>query len=454
MKRSKPFKVLVIPVLALLSFSAVAQDTLQISLDKAVQLSADNSKQLKIAQSKILEAEARLVQSRHQQLPQVGLSGAYLRVNSPDINLHFNPAASNPGEGGGESSSSVPEVSQAMYGTVNLTQPIFTGLKIKNSIEAAGYLKRASKLNAESQKDEVLLNTIAAYYNYYKLSATRQLVEQSLEQARQRVTIFTNLEKNGVITRNDLLKAQLQESNLELTALDVDNNLAVANFELDILLGLPEETQLIIDTLQFQNRPEQLQALAYYLEEAPANRPDLEASQNLEKAAESRVKVTQGDYYPSLALRGGYIDAYIPNLVTVTNAVNVGVGVQYNLSGIFTTHQKVQEARAQQQQQTLQTELQLDEVKKEIFRDYAAFQKSLKKIETLKVASEQANENYRITQNNYNNNLALITDLLDAEVAQLQAQVNALQAQADAQLSYYQLEKAAGLLNTDFSNQN
>ena len=36
----------------------------------------------------------------------------------------------------------------------------------------------------------------------------------------------------------------------------------------------------------------------------------------------------------------------------------------------------------------------------------------------------------------------------------LQAQVNALQAQADAQLSYYQLEKAAGLLNTDFSNQN
>ena len=76
--KSKPFNVLVIPVLALLSFQAVAQDTLQISLDKAIQLSRENSKQLKIAQSQIIEAEARLVQAKHQQLPKVDVSGAYL----------------------------------------------------------------------------------------------------------------------------------------------------------------------------------------------------------------------------------------------------------------------------------------------------------------------------------------------------------------------------------------
>jgi outer membrane protein len=61
-------------------------------------------------------------------------------------------------------------------------------------------------------------------------------------------------------------------------------------------------------------------------------------------------------------------------------------------------------------------------------------------------AIEQANENYRITKNKYDNSLVTTTDLLDADVAQLQAQLNYAFAQADAVGAYNKLLQTAGLL--------
>ncbi len=434
----------------LLSWQLQAQGSTQITLNQAVRMGLENSKQLKVAYAKTQEAQSQLAQAKQRQYPTVDMSAAYLRVNSPHIVTHFAPPRNDTGQ---PTATATPEVSQVAYGIVNVTQPLFTGFRLHHSVEAAAYLKRAAELNAESQKEDIALNIVAAYYNFYKLEAAHDLVEQSLEQAQQRVKVFANLEHNGVITRNDLLKAQLQQSNIELTLVDIDNNIEVANFDLGILLGLPENTVISIDTTQISDVAPTAEQAAFYLQQAQTNRLDLKAASTSEKAAHANTQATKGGYYPSVAITGGYVNAHIPGLLTVTNAVNAGVGLQYSLSGIFDTRHQVQEARARQDESALTTAMQADQIKSEVFKDYADYQKSLKKIETLKVASQQAAENFRITQNNYNNSLALITDLLDAEVARLQTRVDQLHAKADAQLSFYQLEKAAGLLSQDFTIQ-
>ncbi len=51
-----------------------------------------------------------------------------------------------------------------------------------------------------------------------------------------------------------------------------------------------------------------------------------------------------------IALTGGYVAADIPNFLTLYNAVNVGVGLQYNLSSLWKTDAKVQQAKARVQQ--------------------------------------------------------------------------------------------------------
>jgi outer membrane protein TolC len=88
-----------------------------------------------------------------------------------------------------------------------------------------------------------------------------------------------------------------------------------------------------------------------------------------------------------------------------------------------------------------------DGIKMEIHSAYQNYLESLKKIEVYQKAVIQSNENYRITKNKYDNALATTTDLLDADVAQLQAGINFEYAKADAVVAYNKLYEAAGLIN-------
>ena len=74
---------------------------------------------------------------------------------------------------------------------------------------------------------------------------------------------------------------------------------------------------------------------------------------------------------------------------------------------------------------------------------------SPKKIEVYRKAIVQAEENYKIVKNKYDNALANTTDLLDADVAQLQAKLNYAFSKSDASVAYYKLLQTAGLLLTE-----
>ncbi len=233
--KSKGYLALI--ALCLSSNALFAQQTRQLSLQEAVQLSMENSKTLKVSAAKIDQATAELSEARMNQYPDLKISGSYLRVNQPNIDLKAK-LGSGEGSGGQEI-----KVDQVVYGMANASVPLFSGLRIRNGIESAKYLKKASELDAYKDKDEVIQNTVAAYYNLYKAQAAVKLVNENLKQAQQRVKDFSNMEQNGLMARNDLLKAQLQESNVELTLVDAENNRKIANFNMNLMLGLDEKNR-------------------------------------------------------------------------------------------------------------------------------------------------------------------------------------------------------------------
>jgi outer membrane protein TolC len=106
----------------------------------------------------------------------------------------------------------------------------------------------------------------------------------------------------------------------------------------------------------------------------------------------------------------------------------------------------VQGAEARANQIALTEELMHDRIRLQVNGAYMNWLSSRKKIEVHVKAVEQANENYRITRNKFNNSLATTTELLDADVAQLQARMNYDFARADAVLSYHRLLQASGQL--------
>ena len=413
-----------------------AQSTQKINLQQAIDLSIKNSNNLKIANSKVLQASADVQEAKDRKLPNATVSASYLRLSSANVDLKSAQNNNRPS----------PKVNQAIYGIANVALPLYAGGKIKYGIESAEYLEKAAMLNVENDKETVVFNTIQAYTNLYKSSKTVVVIEESLSAAVQRDSLFSSLEQNGILARNDLLKAQLTTSNIELSLLDAQNNFNIANINMALLLGLSENTLIEVDS-SFVNVTQQLKPFIEMENMALQNRNDVQAIAFQKKAAAVGVKVAKAEAYPTIALTGGYIAADIPKLITVTNAINIGLGVQYNIASLWKNNTKLTQARAREVQLNATESLLNDGIKLQLNRDYQNYLFAQKKIDVYEKTITHAAENYRITKNKYDNNLVTITDLLEADVSLLQAKLNVSVAKADAALAYNKILSTTGTLS-------
>jgi outer membrane protein TolC len=437
-KFSKKFLLVVACLLLACSPQVHAQNTQQLSLKEAIQLAVENSKQLKLSSAKVDEAVAKARNAWNNHLPDVKVSGSYIRLNNPDVALKVKL--------GNESVGKPVAVHEAGYAIANVSLPLFSGFRIKYGVESAKYLEQAARLDADENKEEVIANTMLAYNNLYKSKKTVDLVKENLAREEQRVKDFSNLERNGLLARNDLLKAQLQQSNTELALLEAENNYNITCANMDLMLGLPEGMLLIPDTTGFVILTD-IGTLSKWEQLAFENRKDVSALSYEEKAANAAIKATKGEYYPGIALTGGTIAAQVPNVLTITNALNAGIGLQYNIGSLWKTGAKVNEAKARLHQVEATQGMLADKVRIDVNKAYQNYLLSVRKIDVYARALEQANENYRITKNKYDNSLVTTTDLLDADVAQLQARLNYAFSKADANLAYYRLKQTSGTIS-------
>jgi outer membrane protein TolC len=413
------------------------QETRKITLQEAIDLSISNSHLLKNNSAKIDEAVAAVKEANEKKLPDFSISGSWLYLPiTPNISLKTNS-----NNGGGSS----PSVTQAMYTSTGISMPLFTAGRLDYGIESAKYLEKAARLNADENKEAVIFNSISAFGNLYKARAAVELVKEYLEQSNKRVQDFSNLEKNGLLARNDLLKAELQSSNIELTLLDVENNLQLASVNMALMLGLPEKTILIADSASLIKavKPKSFEE---YEQLALTERKEIGSAMLHKKIAELGVKSLKAGYYPGLALTAGYIAANVPGFLTITNAVNVGVGVKYDLSSIWKTKTKLAAAGAIVQQLASSELMLSDQIRLQVNETYQAYKLSEKRIQVYQKALVQSTENFRIIKNKYENTLATATDLLEAEVTQLQSRLMVVGATVDSIVAFNKLLQTTGIL--------
>ncbi|TDE15709.1 TolC family protein [Dyadobacter psychrotolerans] len=416
-----------------------AQTAQTITLEQAVEMSLKNSKQLKLSQTNVDLAALNIRQIKDNQLPSLSVSASYLRLNSPNIDLKIRQSDST-------SSGSSFQVHQAMYGMASASLPLFSGFRFKYGLESARYLEQAAKLDSEYDRDAVIQNTISAYSNLYKSKKAVDLVSENLKREHERVVEFTNREKNGLLARNDLMKAQLQESNVQLALLNAENDLKITMVNTGLLLGLPENTALVADSNSFIS----LKAagnVSEWEQTALSHRKDIAANGIRQKAADSDIKTAKADLYPSVALTAGYVALNIPGVAMIPNAMNAGIGVRYDVASLWKSGTKIEQARVRVGQLKTNEEILLDRIHLEVNTAYYNYVLSQRKIDVYAKAVEQADENYRITKNKYDNSLVTTTDLLDADVAQVQSRIDYEAAKADAVVAFKRLEQTAGVIN-------
>ena len=73
-------------------------------------------------------------------------------------------------------------------------------------------------------------------------------------------------------------------------------------------------------------------------------------------------------------------------------------------------------------------------------------QEAVSRVEALQLSVRQAEENFRIMNNRYLNQLAILTDLLDADNLRLNVELQLTTARTPVVYTYYQLQRAIGEL--------
>jgi outer membrane protein TolC len=437
-----------IKFLLLLFLSGIAANAQKIDLplNDAVQMAVSKSNSVNLADMKVKTKGYELETVKNHRYPDVKVSGQYLRLTNADVKLRSSGESNADPNAEPESS---PKVNQLALGQASVTMPIFSGFKLRNSIKASENFYRAEKSTAEFTTSQTILQVVEYYGDLYKAQRAVELLRESLKSSNERVREFTDRMDNGLIARNDLLKAQLQVSKTQLSLDEAEKNVRMLNYELITLLKLPAGTEIEVNP---DNIDKDLFSKTVKTEaEALQSRKDLEALHFDREAANANIKVAKSDYYPALSLTGGYVALDIQNVVNVTNAMNVGVGLSYNLSSIFKNGKEVKAAKNRAKELEIQEAILSDQIKTEITSARENYELSLKQDAVYADAVKQADENYRIVKDKYDNGLSDTNDLLEADVEDLSAKINQTYAKANVILKYYEWLDASGQLTESFN---
>lgn len=420
--------------------SIEAQEKTSLTLDEAIHMAWAKSNEVNLANAKVATKKYELQSVKNNRYPDLKVSGQYQRLAKASIDLKLNKSSS---------SEPLPVVDQLMIGQVNASLPVFAGFKIQNSIKAYDVMYQAETASAMQTKEEVAMQVINYYASLYKAQKTVELLKENQKSAQQRVDDFLELEKNGIIPRNDLLKSQLQVSKVQLSLDRAISELNVVNFELASFLKMDPKAKLEIRESDFANF--QMNNVPTDEEPALANRKDLEAIRLQEEASLANIQIAKSGYYPTISIIGGYTALDLKNVITVQNAMNIGVGVSYDLSGILKngTNVKIAESKALEIQNS--GKMLSDYIKIQVQKAIEDYDLALKQDLVYNQAVEQASENYRIIRDKYDNGLSDTNDLLEADVEQLGSNINRTLAKANVIQKYYELLSVTGQLNQTFN---
>lgn len=216
-----------------------------------------------------------------------------------------------------------------------------------------------------------------------------------------------------------------------------------------VLLGLDINTQIQVENPETVNNA--TSTIQSFITTSYADRAEFKAQDYRLKAADYQIKASKSAYMPTVSAVGnGYYNnpnqRVFPQENNFKATWDVGVSVSWNIMQLYTARAVVGDAKNQKAQQELVTAQLKDNISAEVNAAYETLKVALLKIDLAQRAIEQATENKRILDNRFGAQVALLSDVLEADQFLLQAQTNLLNAQADAAIANYKLQRSLGVI--------
>ncbi|GHT45892.1 hypothetical protein FACS189440_02750 [Bacteroidia bacterium] len=426
---------------ALCPVGASAQETVRqiITIDEMFALADQNSKSLRPGATGINEAHEAVNVAKNARLPEIDVALSFSYLGDGYLtDRDFSNGMTAP----------IPHFGNNF--SVEVSQVIYSGRAISNRIVLAKLQEKNAQLNLETNRNNLRFRLVGYYLDLFKQQNLLQVYEKNIEQTQQVLEEIRLKSKEGILLQNDITRYELLLSNLELARTQIQNTLTILNNNLITMLGLPANVRIEPDTtiishiLPIEND-------GYWTNTASQNSPELKQLDLTVQINQHQDKIIQSERLPKVALfAGNHLDGpvtiEVPPINKNFNYWYAGVGVKYNVSSLYQTKKSLNRSKFTIQR----TKEQYDDAKEQtelaVKADYIQYLETYELVETQRIASLLANQNYSVVSNRYKNDMALITDMLDASNAQLSAEVQLANAQINIIFNYYKLLYISGTL--------
>ena len=422
----------------------------RMSLQSLFDLADQQSQRIKVSEAALKAAEEGVASAKTALLPSVELSvqGSYTG-NAFMMSRGFSTSGTTeyivPGLGPQQvENGKQPTPHWGNSFTAQASQVVYAGGAIRSGIEMARLGRQLAELDVEKNRQEVRFLLAGYYLDLCKLQNQSQVIDRNIELTEKVIGQMKARREQGTVLKNDITRYELQRPSLVLAKTQVDDARKRIRHQIATTIHLPEGEEFEVEELSYDDA-----ALRHdetlWQETASGNNIDIRQASVATELAEQKVKNTRAASLPSVAvvaennLFGPYTADLIPKNANV-NVWFIGIGVRYNLSSIWKNKHDIRKAKHEQTQARESVRLAREGVENGVQACYTNLLTSTVEVQTQEKQVELADQNYAVVRNRYDNDLALLTDMLDASNMKLSADMALVNARINMLYNYYKLK--------------
>ncbi|MDI6793896.1 MAG: TolC family protein [bacterium] len=437
-------------IFLLVASQAKAEEAL--TLEKCVELAIKNSPVIHQAWLEKEEAAAKITEAGAAFYPRLELSTTYTRLDEkPSLggNVSFGEMSLGDISFGDDDIYSLKGSAQ---------QPLYTGGRIAAAYRMAKISKELTDWNCKKVTAELILEVRSGYFQVLKAEKFKLVAGEAVRQVEAHRDLTSNLLEAGIVTKADLLKAEVALAQAKQNLMKAEDGLKLSQGNLNILLGRAglagqagSAGQAIEEkvTLEELTDYESLElSLDTCLKEALANRPELKQMEINIALAKLGIRLAGSSYYPQVALIGNY-DYQKGSSQAATDWKgfwSITLSGSINPWDFGKTRSQVEQAGSKLGQTEDGKARMVNGITLEVQRAYLASHTAFSSIEVAKGAIGEAEESLRITEERYKEGVSTSTDVLDAQTDLTSSRTNYYAALYDYFIARAELSKAIGKL--------
>ena len=328
-------------------------------------------------------------------------------------------------------------------------QVVYAGGAIDAGIRLAELQRDMAVTGQRTASNAQRFMALGQYLDLFKIQNRMQVYEQNIALTSRLIDDIRAKQEQGMALRNDVTRYELQMETLRLGLRRLQDQQVILNHQLCNTLGL-ENVSILPDTT-IVNTVFSQDGQQYWQQTALTSSPQMEQSELSTRMAEQQLRLAKSELLPKLAVVAadnfsGPFTYDIPPIDKNINYWYVGVGVKYNISSLFKQNKKVSQAKTGVQRSQEQQRVVAESLDNQVQQAWTLYQQTYADLDTQRKSVQLARQNYQVVNDRYLNQLALITDMLDASNIRLNAELQEVDARINIVYAYYKMKYISGTL--------